>query len=95
MAASPQHFTLVADTEQVVTFDENFATVRVVVVANPAVTYFNTKGVAVPAVASSQTGNEVIPAVIAVVDVPDRTLGTNSVVRIRSVGTPTIAVSAW
>jgi hypothetical protein len=93
VAASPQHFTLVADTEKVFTLDQNCGTIRIVVVANPAVIYFNTKNVAVPAVASSQDGHQVIPPVLSVVEVPDETAGTVSIVRVRSAGTPTICVT--
>lgn len=95
MAASPQHFTLVADTEQVVTLSDNCGTIRIVVVANPAVIYFNTRNTAVAAVASSQNGNQVIPAVLAVVEIPDETGGAVSVVRMRSAGTPTVMVTGW
>lgn len=93
MPASPQHFTLVADTEKVFTLDQNCATVRIVVYANPATIFFNTKNVAVPAVASSQDGHQVIPAALAVVEVPDETSGAVSIVRVRSAGTPTICVT--
>ena len=95
MPATPQHFTLVADTEKVFTLDQNCGTVRIVVVANPAVIYFNTRNVAVPAVASSQDGQQVIPAVLAVVEVADETAGAVSVVRMRSAGTPTVMVTGW
>ncbi len=95
MPASPQHFTLTADTELVVTLNRNCGLIRIVVVANPAVIYFNTKNVAVPAVASSQDGNQVIPAAVAVVEVPDETAGNESIVRMRSAGTPTVMVTGF
>lgn len=95
MSVTPQHFTLVADTEKVFTLDRNCGTVRIVVVANPAVIYFNTKNTACPAVASSQDGQQVIPAVIAVVEVADETSGADSIVRMRSAGTPTVMVTGW
>lgn len=95
MPASPQHFTLSADVEKTFTLDQNCGTVRIVVYANPATVFFNTKNVAVPAVASSQDGNQVIPGVLSVVEVADESAGGVSVVRVRSAGTPTIAVSGW
>lgn len=95
MAATPQHFTLTADTEKVFTLDQNCGKIRIVVVANPAVIYFNTKNTAVPAVASNQDGNQAIPAVLAVVEVDDETAGNSSIVRMRSAGTPTVMVTGW
>lgn len=95
MAARPQHFTLVADTEKVFTLNQNCEMIRIVVVANPAVIYFNTRNVAVPAVAASQDGQQVIPGAIAVVEVPDDTAGGVSIVRVRSAGTPTVMVTGW
>lgn len=89
----PQHFTLVADTEKVFTLTQNYAKVRVVVIANPAVIYFNAKNTAVPAVASSQDGNHAIPAALCAVDVADETSGAVSTVRMRSAGTPTVMVT--
>lgn len=95
MPASPQHATLVADTERVFTLNRNCGMIRIVVVANPAVIYFNTRNVAVPAVASSQDGQQVIPAAVAVVEVEDETPGNETVVRMRSAGTPTVMVTGW
>jgi hypothetical protein len=95
MAATPQHFTLVADTEKIFTLDQNCANIRIVVVANPAVIYFNTKDTAIPAVASNQDGNQVIPGVLAVAEVADETSGNTSKVRMRSAGTPTVMVTGF
>ncbi|MET0416053.1 MAG: hypothetical protein ABW022_08535 [Actinoplanes sp.] len=95
MATAPQHFTLAADTEKVFTLAGNYGRIRIVVVANPAVIYFNTKNTAVPAVASNQDGHQVIPAALAVVEVDDETSGTESVVRMRSTGTPTVMVTGF
>jgi hypothetical protein len=95
VAATPQHFTLVADTEKVFTLNQNCGIIRIVVVANPAVIYFNTRDVAVPAVASSQDGNQAIPAVLAVVEVEDETAGASTKIRMRSAGTPTVMVTGW
>ncbi len=93
MPASPIHRTMVADTELVLPLSQNSGTIQIVVVANPAVIYFNTRNVAVPAVASNQDGNWVIPATLASVEVEDETAGANSIVRLRSAGTPTIMVT--
>jgi hypothetical protein len=93
MAADPQHFTLTADTEKVFILARDYGRIRIVVVSNPAVIYVNTRNVAVPAVASSQDGNHVIPAVLAVAEFADETDLPASVVRVRSAGTPTIMVA--
>lgn len=90
--ANPQHFTLVADTEKVFTLDGDYSEVRITVVANPAVIYFNTSDVAIGTVAGSMDGNDVIPAVICSRTVKDWTSGTATKVRVRSAGTPTISV---
>jgi L-cysteine desulfidase len=95
MAVAPQHFTLVADTEKVFTLDQNCAKIRIVVYANPATIFFNTRNAAIPAVSSSQDGNQVIPATLAVVEVDDETSGATSTVRLRSAGTPTVMVTGW
>lgn len=95
MAADPQHFTLVADTEKIFTLSQNCGTIRVVVYASPATIFFNTENLAVPAVALSQNGQDVIPAALAVVEVADETSGAVSIVRMRSAGTPTVCVSGW
>ncbi|WP_146164174.1 hypothetical protein [Pseudosporangium ferrugineum] len=84
-----------ADVERVFTLNQNCGTIRIVVVSNPATIYFNTKNVPVPAVASNQDGNQVVPPVLAAVDVPDETAGANSVVRLRSAGTPTVMVTGY
>lgn len=92
--ATPQHATLVADTERVFALDANCGTVRIVVYENPATIFVNTKNVPVPAIAASQDGNEVIPGVTAVVELVDQTPG-NSIVRVRSTGTPKVMVTGW
>lgn len=95
MVATPQHFTLAADVEKIFTLDQNCGTIRIVMYAGPATVFFNTRNVAVPAVASSQDGQQVIPATLAVVEVADETAGAVSVVRLRSPGTPTVMVTGW
>ncbi|HLL69012.1 MAG TPA: hypothetical protein VK453_25355 [Micromonosporaceae bacterium] len=91
--ANPQHFTLVADTEKVFTLDQNYGQVRITVLANPAIIYFNAADAAIGPVAGSMDGNEALPAVLCSRVVADRTSGTVSKVRVRSAGTPTISVS--
>ena len=95
MPAAPQHVTLAADTERVITLNRNCGMIRIVVVSNPALVYFNTTNTAIPAVASNQDGNQAIPAVLAVVEVEDETLGASSIVRLRSAGTPTLMITGW
>ncbi len=90
--ANPQIFTLQADTEKVFTLDQNYGEVRVTVIANPAVIYFNTSDTAIGSVAGSMDGNEPLPAVLCSRVVRDQTAGAVSKVRVRSAGTPTIAV---
>lgn len=95
MQADPQHFTLLADTEKIFTLSQNCGTIRIVVYADPATIFFNTENIAVPAVASSQDGQQVIPAALAAVEVTDETSGAVSIVRLRSAGTPTVMVTGW
>lgn len=95
MAATPQNFTLVADTEKVFTLDRNCGMVRVVVYDSPAVIRFNTRNTAVPAMASAAGPNQIIPAVVCVVEVEDETSGADTIVRMRSAGTPTVMVTGW
>jgi hypothetical protein len=95
MPANPVHATLQADVERVITLDQNCGMIRIVVYANPATIFFNTENIAVPAVASSQDGQQVIPATLAVVEVADETSGAVSIVRLRSAGTPTVMVTGW
>ncbi len=91
--ALPQHFTLTADTEKIFTLDQDYGAVRIIVYANPAVIFFNTRNAAVPAVAGNMDGHHVIPGVITVAEVTDDTGGGVSVVRMRSAGTPTVMVT--
>ena len=90
--ANPKHVTLVADTETVVTLDNNYGSVRVTVIANPAVIYFNTSDTTIGTVAGSMDGNEAVPATLVSRVVVDRTGGTASKVHLRSAGTPTVSV---
>jgi len=93
--ANPQHVTLVADTNLPVTLDANYAAVEVTIIANPAVTYFNTRGATVPTTGgtlASLAGNHVLPAVLGALQVLDETAGAASVVNLRSAGTPTVCI---
>ncbi len=90
--SNPQHFTLQADTEKVFTLDANYGEVRITVLANPAVVYFNTSDTTIGTVAGSMDGNEALPAVLCSRVVRDLTAGVPSKVRVRSAGTPTISV---
>lgn len=90
--ANPQIFTLSADTEKTFTLDANYGEVRVTVIANPAVIYFNTSDTAIGSIVGNMDGNEPLPAVLCSRVVKDQTLGAVSKVRVRSAGTPTISV---
>ena len=94
MGVSPQHVTLAANVEKVLTFGEGASNYRIVVVANPAVVYFNAKDAAIGSVPGDMDGNEVIPAVLASFEGTFRQSGTAKI-RLRSAGTPTVAVSVW
>lgn len=89
---SPAYVTLVADTDTPVELDGNFGAVEVTLVANAATTYFNAKGNTVPAVASSQNGNHMLTTTLLSKVVRDETSG-NTVVHLRSSGTPTVCVA--
>lgn len=90
--ANPQYWTLTADTEKIFTLDQNYGSVRITVIANPAVIYFNTSDTTIGAVAGSMDGNEAIPATLCSRVVTDQTSGTATKVHVRSAGTPTISV---
>ncbi len=92
MAASPAYITLAADTEQTVTLDANYAAVEVTLVSGAATTYFNAKNVAIGAVAGAQDGNHVLNTSMPSKIVRDETTG-NTVVHLRSSGTPTVCVA--
>lgn len=95
MAGSPFHFTLAADVETVVTLDGNYGEVRVTILDNAALTFFNTSDTPIGSVAAGitgQDGNEALPATLCSRTVRDRTSGAASKVRLRSLGTPTISV---
>lgn len=91
--ANPIHRVLTADTELRVELDRNYGEVEVAIVANPATTYFNTTDAAIGAVAGTQDGNHVLSTALLAKTVDDATAGQNSVLRIRSAGTPTVTVT--
>ncbi len=90
--ANPKFVTLQADTDQPVTLDRNFDQVEVTLVANAATTYFNTGGVAIGTVVSPVDGNHVLNSTLISKVVDDITAGAESVVHLRSTGTPTVCV---
>ena len=92
MAVSPQHATLTATVEKTFTFDSNAAWVEVTNVDGAAPVYFtvnNTSAVV------GQDGCHVLPAAICSMEIPDGTAGANSIVRVRSAGTPQVSVRVW
>jgi hypothetical protein len=91
--ANPLHRTLTADTELRLPLDGNYGKVEVALVANAATTYFNTSDTPIGAVAGNMDGNHVVTSVVPTRIVLDATAGANSVVRVRSAGTPTITVT--
>lgn len=91
--ANPKFVTLSADAEATVNLDANYGEIRITVLSNPAVVYFNTANAAIGSVTAGGTdGNEALPAVLCSRVVRDQTGGANSVVRLRSTGTPTLLV---
>ncbi len=74
------------------TLDANYGAVEVTLVANPATTYFNARGVAIGAVAGTQDGNHMLSATLLSKTVKDDTTG-NTIVHLRSSGTPTVQVA--
>lgn len=89
--ASPRIVTLVADTDTPVDTGSNFAAVEVALIANPATTQFNATGTAI-ASSTLTDGNHVLTASLPVKVVKDDTTG-NTIVHLRSSGTPTVSVA--
>lgn len=89
---SPAYVTLTADTDAEVELSGNFGAVEVTLVANAATTYFNAKGTAVPSIASPPNGQHVLTPTLLSKVVKDDTSG-NTVVHLRSSGTPTVSVA--
>lgn len=91
MAASPQHLTLTANVEAVVNFDINAGQVEVTNLDGSAEVYFTVNNTPVTVGAN---GCHVLPAAICSMELPDGTT-SNSVVRLRSAGTPRVSVRVW
>ncbi len=91
MAVSPQHVTLTATVEAVLTFDFNAGVVEVTNLDGAAEVYFTVDNTPVTVGAN---GCHVLPAAVCSMEVPDRTTG-NTVVRVRSIGTPRVSVRVW
>ena len=87
---NPRVVTLVADTDTTVTLDANYGAVEVTLIANAAVTVFNATGLAIPS-ATPADGVHTLSATLPAKVVPDLTTG-NTVVHLRSAGSPTVQV---
>jgi hypothetical protein len=90
--ANPKFVTLVADTEQTVTLDSNYAQVEVALISGPATTYFNTTDTTIGTVSGAMDGNHALTTTLVAKVVQDGTGGTASKVHLRSAGTPTVQV---
>ena len=90
--ATPLNRTLTADTELVITLDSNCGQIEVALIAGAATTYFNTTDTPIPAISGNMDGNHVLTTSLLAKVVPDGTAGAVSKVRLRSTGTPTVAV---
>lgn len=91
MANPAAPVTLVADTDTVVPLDGNYGAVEVVMIANAATTVFNATGTAI-ASSTPSAGNHTLTSSLPAKVVIDGTGGGNSVVHLRSAGTPTVQV---
>lgn len=89
--ANPKVVTLVADTDTPVTLDSNFVVIEVTLIANAAVTVFNTTGTAIGS-ATPADGVHTLTTTLPAKTVLDGTGGANSVVHLRSAATPTVQV---
>lgn len=91
MAASPQHLTLTANVEAVLTFDINAGKVEILNLDGTAEVYVSVDNTPVTIGAN---GFHVLPAAISSLELDDKTTG-NTVVRLRSAGTPRMSVRVW
>lgn len=91
MAVSPQHVTLAANVEQVLTFDVNASRVEVTNLDGAGEVYVTVDNT--PAVVGGN-GCHVLPAVICSLELADAIAG-NAVVRLRSAGSPRVSVRVW
>lgn len=85
---SPQHETLTANTVVTITFDQDFAAVEILNVDGAEKIYATVDGTT-PGIAA--TGSIALPAAIGSVEVKVPTAG-NTVVKLKSVGTPKVQV---
>ncbi|WP_431728586.1 hypothetical protein [Verrucosispora sp. TAA-831] len=92
MAASPQHVTLVANVERILTFDINAGRVEITNLDGVGEVYFTVDNTPVTVGAD---GCHVLPAAICSLELADGTSGANSIVRLRSAGTPRVSVRVW
>jgi hypothetical protein len=90
--ANPKYVTLAANVESVVTLDANFGSIEVALVANADLTCFNTTGTPIGSVSGPVDGCHTLTSSLPAKVVADGTAGQASVVRLRSVGTPTVQV---
>lgn len=89
--ASPRYVTLTADTDLPVDLGYNYGAVEVTLIANAATTQFNIAGG--PIASSTLTdGNHVLTTTLLSKIVEDKTTG-NTIVHLRSSGTPTVSVA--
>jgi len=89
--ASPRYVTLAADTDTPVDLGANYGSVEVTLVANAATTQFNATGTVIGS-STLTDGNHVLTTTLLSKVVKDDTSG-NTVVHLRSSGTPTVAVA--
>ncbi len=89
--ASPRFVTLTADTDLPVDLGANFGAVEVTLIANPATTQFNATGTTI-ASSTLTDGNHVLTTTLLSKVVRDDTTG-NTIVHLRSSGTPTVCVA--
>jgi len=88
---NPAYVTLVADTDTTLTLAANYGAVEVVLIANPAVTQFNTTNTAITT-STLTDGNHAVSSTLPAKTVRDESGGGPTVVRLRSSGTPTVGV---
>lgn len=88
--ANPKIVTLVADTDTPVDLGSNFGAVEVALIANAATTLANATGTTITS-STPADGNHTLTTTLPVKTIQDFTTG-NTVVHLRSSGTPTVQV---
>lgn len=88
---NPRVVTLVADTSTPVDLGSNFGAVEVALIANPATTVFTTDGSTLNS-STPADGRHTVTSLVPAKTVLDQTTG-NTVVNLRSAGTPTVEVT--